>query len=1348
MKINLLLLYLLLATLQTYSTPIFFRHLTVADGLSHNSGMTFYQDERGFIWIGTRNGLNLYNGQNIQIFRYNKKQPESLHSNLIHQITGDSKGNVYIRCNKGLVRYNIPSNRFSRLTNHPVESIYFNQDLYYCQGDQIYRWKEKGEKEEVFHLAGRAAGQNILCLLQKADSILAGTSNGLYLLKGGKTICLIEDIRPSDLFCDSHGWIWITSYDGKGLYCLKNGKIEHFFHSNSDPESLSHNQTHRCCEDHNGNIWISTFHGLDKYNRETGKFTAYYAAEANGLTESSVWGLMCDRQGIIWAGTYYGGVNYFTPTSQYYQKYYAVPNDKNGLSSPIIGEMTTDIRGDLWLCTEGGGICRYIQKENRFQQYQHNESSNSLSHNHAKCLYYDADSDLLWIGTHLGGLNRMDISTGQFKHYRHNPQDTTTIPSDIIMSITPYQNRLLLGGQGQLALFDPSTGKSVPFFSSTEEQAITNYTYALHVDSQNNLWIISGAGQRLCKYDIRRRTLKEYKHDPNTPNSISGNLFNAIYEDSHHRIWICSNGNGLDLYHPETDRFENFDTDKNGLGSNVVYEIRELSDGKMIVTTDQGFSVLNEASKTFTNYERGRDFPLNSVNEHSLYYSTTTKEIFIGGLDGMVSFQEEILHKKPHTYSIFPYKLTVNGAVVSVQDGTGILKQDISMADQITLHAGQDVFTLEYTTTNFLPVKRDRLSYQLDGYSKKWIPLNEENLITYTNLPSGNYTLKVKATDENGETLSAHQLHIRIIPPLYRSGWAYAIYLAAALLIVLYLQKMHNTRIRLSEQIIYEKKHAEDIEQLNQSKLSFFTNISHEFRTPLSIILGQMEILLARQQAGSSLHIALKRVYQNCQQLNSLITELLDFRKLEQGFMTIHARQQDIVGFLHSQYRYFEDYAFQKNIDFRFEKSHQHILLWFDDKQMQKVINNLLSNAFKYVSPKGRIVLSVRKADEEVLIEVTNTGNGIKPEDINRIFDRFYQADYTHSSTGTGIGLNLTKGIVELHHGRIEAYSNPGDETTFRVHLLTGYSHFKPEEIEPVSPANAEELESKEVPDNEENLAEPLPLTDDHKDAETTVTSPASKCKMLIVEDQQTLRNMLVELFTPFYHIQTAVNGKEGWEKVQAELPDIVLSDVVMPEMEGTELCRLIKETKATCHIPVIILTACIEQEQILKGWQTGADDYIVKPFDIQLLISRCNNLIKNRMRVKEQLTDPSSTITHIPQQLANDIQSQDFINKATEAIRRHLENSDLSVQLLAQELGISRTLLFTKCKKATGQTPLEFILDIRIQEAAKLLDTHPEYNVNEIGDRTGFTSPKLFRQHFKERFQMTPTEYRRRKRP
>lgn len=508
-----------------------------------------------------------------------------------------------------------------------------------------------------------------------------------------------------------------------------------------------------------------------------------------------------------------------------------------------------------------------------------------------------------------------------------------------------------------------------------------------------------------------------------------------------------------------------------------------------------------------------------------------------------------------------------------------------------------------------------------------------------------------------------------------------------------------------------------------------------------------MEILLARQQAGSSLHIALKRVYQNCQQLNSLITELLDFRKLEQGFMTIHARQQDIVGFLHSQYRYFEDYAFQKNIDFRFEKSHQHILLWFDDKQMQKVINNLLSNAFKYVSPKGRIVLSVRKADEEVLIEVTNTGNGIKPEDINRIFDRFYQADYTHSSSGTGIGLNLTKGIVELHHGRIEAYSNPGDETTFRVHLLTGYSHFKPEEIEPVSPANAEELESKEVPDNEENLAEPLPLTDDHKDAETTVTSPASKCKMLIVEDQQTLRNMLVELFTPFYHIQTAVNGKEGWEKVQAELPDIVLSDVVMPEMEGTELCRLIKETKATCHIPVIILTACIEQEQILKGWQTGADDYIVKPFDIQLLISRCNNLIKNRMRVKKQLTDPSSTITHIPQQLANDIQSQDFINKATEAIRRHLENSDLSVQALAQELGISRTLLFTKCKKATGQTPLEFILDIRIQEAARLLDTHPEYNVNEIGDRTGFTSPKLFRQHFKERFQMTPTEYRRRKR-
>lgn len=389
MKKNILFFYLLLITLKICGTPLSFHYLTVADGLSHNSGMAFYQDERGFIWIGTRNGLSLYNGQNIQIFKYDKKQPEGLHDNLIHQVTGDGEGNVYILCNQGLVQYNIPSNRFSRLTNRSVECIYFNRYLYYCQEGQIFRRKEEGKEEMIYRLTGRATEQNISCLLQKGDSILVGTTNGIYLLQKGKEVnCLIKDIHPWDLFCDSHGWIWITSYDGKGLYCLKNGKIEHFSHSNSDPESLSHNQTHRCCEDHDGNIWISTFHGLDKYNRETGKFTAYYAAEANGLTESSVWGLMCDRQGIIWAGTYYGGVNYFTPTSQYYQKYYAVPNDKNGLSSPIIGEMTTDIRGDLWLCTEGGGICRYIQKENRFQQYQHNESSNSLSHNHAKCLYY------------------------------------------------------------------------------------------------------------------------------------------------------------------------------------------------------------------------------------------------------------------------------------------------------------------------------------------------------------------------------------------------------------------------------------------------------------------------------------------------------------------------------------------------------------------------------------------------------------------------------------------------------------------------------------------------------------------------------------------------------------------------------------------------------------------------------------------------------------------------------------------------------------------------------------------------------------------------------------------------
>lgn len=1344
MKTILVLLCLLLTPFCCIqSENILFHRLSIDNGLSHNSGMAFYQDERGFIWIGTRNGLNLYNGRSIRVFKYDKDKPENLSNNLITQITGDGNGNIYIQTGQGMIQYNIASDRFTRLTTSPINALYFNRQLYYAQGSTIFRYQNE-KSEAIYKLTGRADGQNINCLLQKGDSVLAGTSNGLYLLQKNKeSTCLIPDISPWCLYLDSKERIWISSYDGKGLFMLHDGKIRHFAHS-SAPGSLSCNQTHHICEDLKGRIWISTFQGLNMYDPATDRFTAYYQ-EANGLSESSVWGLMCDRQGIVWAGTYYGGVHYFQPTTQIYKRYYAGTNETEGLSSSIVGNMTADNLGRLWLCTEGGGICRYNPANDRFRWYRHEgDNVNNLSHNHAKCLYYDPEKEILWIGTHLGGLNRLDLKTERFTHYRHREGDDTSLSSDIIMAIVPFGNKLLLGANGPLILFDPSTGKSKNFFSNIHEQQLTSYAYHLCLTQNGDLWIISSTGRRLLKYDTQRHLLTEYKQNHNNPQSIDGQQFTSIYEDSSQRIWIGTDGNGLNLYHPETDCFENLDVRKNGLGSNVVYEVRELPGSRMLITTDAGFSIWNETQRTFTNYERGTDFPLHSVNENSLFYSSKTRNVYIGGLDGMVSFNERTLDNHPDSYNLLPYQLTVNGAGVSPNDGTDILNSDISTVDRIVLHPGQDIFTLEYTTTNYLPTKHDRLIYRLEGYSNNWMPLPPTGNITYTSLPSGNYTLVVKAENCNGTELAVHRLQIKVIPPFYLSWWAYTCYIIGAIFLFYLLQKAHNNRIRLSEQMIYEKKHAEDVEQLTQNKLRFFTNISHEFRTPLTLIMGQMEILMEREKGTSSLYIALRRVYRNCQQLNGLISELLDFRKQEQGFMTIQAREQDVVEFLHTQYHYFEEYAKQKNITFTFKKSQEQINLWFDRKQMQKVMNNLLSNAFKYVSHKGHIVLSVRKKGDEAIIEVTNTGTGIRQEDLCRIFDRFYQTDEGMHSTGTGIGLHLSKGIVLLHHGRIEATSSPNEETTFTIYLPLGNSLFKAEELVQ-STESQEENEDRNEQTVKMLLNEAPPYGHKIKQKETGTSEEFSKYKMLIVEDHDSLREMLVELFSPFYNLLTAADGNEGWEKVQTELPDIVLSDVVMPQKDGIELCRLIKVTPETCHIPVILLTARTEQAQMLEGLDIGADDYIEKPFDVKILVSRCANLVKTHQQIIKRLSIAIPTPQDNKQKPANSILSQDFINKATEIIHQHIDNPDFSVQILADNLFISRTQLFNKCKKATGTAPLEFILNIRLEEAASLFDNHPELNVNEVCDRTGFTSVKLFRQHFKDKYQMTPSEYRKR---
>ena len=699
----------------------------------------------------------------------------------------------------------------------------------------------------------------------------------------------------------------------------------------------------------------------------------------------------------------------------------------------------------------------------------------------------------------------------------------------------------------------------------------------------------------------------------------------------------------------------------------------------------------------------------------------------------MISFWEKKLHFTPKSYSIILSRLLVNGKEITAGDDTGILEQSIAYTPEISLKADQSMFSIEYATSNFIPANRNEIVYRLEGFSDEWNHTDrKQTLITYTNLNPGKYTLVIKS---DGDGIEEARLLIRVLPPWYETWWAYLIYTICTVSLLWYLIQNYNSRIKLRESLKYEKKHIEDLEALNQSKLRFFTNISHEFRTPLTLIVGQVETLLQVQTFTPNIYHKILGIYKNSLQLRELITELLDFRKQEQGHMKIKVGRHNLVNFLYENYLLFLEYASSKQINFKFNKQSDDIEVWYDQKQMQKVVNNLLSNALKHTKAEDTISINVSQEDKQVIIEIKDTGTGIAAAEIDKIFDRFYQTerlDSLNTGAGTGIGLALTKGIIELHHGTIRVESEPGKGSRFIITLKSGNQHFTEEQIiRDNADANIQQPPETIVP-TVEILPDSEWKEEDNKRIEDA--------KMLIVEDNESIKQMLAGIFETFYQVTTASDGVEALDIIQKDMPSIILSDVVMPRMSGTELCKQIKTDFNTCHIPVVLLTARTAVEHNIEGLKIGADDYITKPFNTNLLISRCNNLVNSRRLLQEKFSKQPQAFA---QMLATNPMDKEMLDRAMAIIEQHLDNTDFNVNIFAREMGMARTNLFTKLKAVTGQTPNDFILSIRLKKGAVMLRNNPELNITEISDRIGFSSSRYFSKCFKEIYHVSPLAYR-----
>ena len=648
---------------------------------------------------------------------------------------------------------------------------------------------------------------------------------------------------------------------------------------------------------------------------------------------------------------------------------------------------------------------------------------------------------------------------------------------------------------------------------------------------------------------------------------------------------------------------------------------------------------------------------------------------------------------------------------------------------------------MEFATFNYNSDRNRLFEYYLDGFDKVWTQTSGTT-VTYTNLPPGDYTLKVRSMENKESLKDAICLNIHVSAPFYATIWAYLFYVLCLTALMVAFVRFKTRQAALRSSLEFERKEKERIEELNQVKLRFFTNISHEFRTPLTLILGQIEVLM-QMDLGTTVYNRIQRIYKNAWHMRNLISELLDFRKQEQGYLKLRVEEQNLVTFTRQIYMCFYEYAQKKEITYRFDSVEETISVWFDPIQLQKVIFNLLSNAFKYTSNKGNITVEVRKVASQAVVSVCDTGIGIPVEHISKIFDRFYQTDNASSSSsftlGTGIGLALAKGIMNMHHGKIEVESTVGEGTKFILSLPLGNRHFSDEEM-----AVTEGRESLIIPESSVSSYGQL-MAEEIKEPESQKNiDEEDKPTILLVDDNTELLSMLEDIFLPMYNVHTACNGREGLEMAQQIQPDLIVSDVIMPEMSGKDLCYKIKTNVELSHISVVLLTAQTSVEYVVEGLMFGADDYITKPFNIKVLVARCNNLIKNKKRLIAHYA--GKVITESPVAEAINEKDKELLMKCVNIVRENFENPDFDVTALASELCMGRSKLYMQFKQMTGLTPNEFILKVKLDEAMSLLTDHPELNITEISVRLGFSSPRYFSKSFKAFFGIAPQGVRSRK--
>ncbi len=1317
------LLFLLFFFLPLVGQELKFSSLNSSHGLSQNSVTSMASDSVGRIWIGTRNGLNVYDGIEIKSIFPVRGDSSSMLGHCITKLFHEGN-RLWISTYSGLSCLDLKTLQFKRFSIKGVVTIASLNGVLWLgsQNGLLEQNKTTGTFRSSSIIPAGTAVQYLTT--DDEGSLWISTAQGTYRYRhGGDGAVKVSDLSPTVIFFDSRHRIWMGTFT-KGAYILneKCEIIRHIAYPEQLPSAL-YNNVRDIQESRLGEIWVGTFGGLSVINPDDFSVNNYVHSQKDqtSLSHNSIYCILRDQQDGMWLGTYYGGVSYVKAGG--FKKYRFFNQNKEEII-PIVGEIIEDKDKNLYIATEGDGLFFYDTKKNRIEHYAlQGEGQRAVSQN-IRALHLRGKA--LFIGTHLGELCRLSLNNKKL-HIYNSVSDSLNTSFNMVDDIISLKGEVLLATEIGLLKFDPST-EHITYF--LDKAALRQKITCIFEDSFGWLWIGTEKGG-LYAYVQKTGKLIHYRSIEDDLSTISGENVSCIFEDRQLRLWVGTLGKGLNLFDREKNSFACMSKNTHGLPSDFILGLADSGRGNIWVSTSNSLSLLNTAGLQFLNYTQQAGFPLSELNLAALRISSKG-ELFVGGINGLVSVSEQHIFAKPRSLNLTFSSLTVNNKAVKPGDDTGILRYDLPYTQKISLQPGQNVFTIAYSALNYFSAPFHTYHYKLEGFDNQWVNAGNRTKVTYTNLSPGKYRLKIKLSSGIGKAVvDEKHLDIEVIPPWHKTHWAMAAYIIIAILLVWGFAYLFKAKLILAEQIKYKQKENEQIKLLNQQKLIFFTNISHEFRTPLTIIKGTLDTLLSDTKVHAQSYRKLLRLNKQTSRMLNLVNELLDFRKLENGKLGLKPEKVDFVRFIQEIYHSFEEYAQCHHIDFELKTPPSIENVVVDGTQMEKVFYNLLANAFKYIeNESGKVLVTVADYNDCIEIDIEDNGIGIPKNRVKKIFDRYYQIDNISEKTkgkGSGIGLSLAYEIVKAHKGSIAVESEEGEGANFKVRLPKGQA--LPDL--PTNTGNATAPALEHIPAYKPEQTTGL---------ETPEKLPDKALKLLIVDDNKEIRLLLKQIFETSYHIVEANDGKIGIEQAIKEQPDLIISDVMMPKVSGNMLCATLKRNILTCHIPIILLTAKSSVEFKIEGLETGADDYITKPFSSLLLKTRVSNLLQNRALLRKNYQeDPKSKISDISPNTLD----QQLLEKAGQTVSDHMDNDAFNVRQFAEAMNMSRSNLFLKIKGITGMTPNDFILSVRLKKAAEMLiGKGSGLSITEIAYAVGFKTARHFSQCFKDYFGISPSLY------